>query len=149
MTNNLLNEEVAYSGDSDLTTHLVLTSYSANEIQEAKGNSIKDISQTLDSNRINWLQVYGMKDTEVIRDTCAHFEIDFLTLQDILNANHPTKVEEHDKYMFLIMKLFRFNEANKDDSLEQQQVAIILGVNYLITFMEWDSSIFNGIVNAL
>lgn len=149
MGNNLLNEDLLYTGDSTIATHLTLTSYNATEIQEASGTNIKDVSQTLDINRINWLQVYGMKDTETIRDICEHFEIDFLVLQDILNADHLTKVEEHDNYMFLIMKLFRFNDANKEDTLEQQQIAIIQGANFVITFTEWDSPIFNGIVNAL
>lgn len=149
MGNNLLNENLLYTGNSTEETRIVLTNYSATEIQEASGNSIGQISQMLDNSRINWLQVYGMKDTETIRDVCEHFEIDFLVLQDILNANHPTKVEEHDKYMFLVMKLFRFNDANNDDPLEQQQIAIVQGANFVITFTEWNSPIFGGIVNAL
>ncbi len=149
MTNNLLYEELVYTGNSTLATHLTLTSYNATEIQEASGTSIKDVSQTLDTNRINWLQVYGLKDTETIRDICEHFEIDYLVLQDILNAEHPTKIEEHEKYMFMIMKIFRFNEANNEDDLEKQHLAIVQGDNFVITFAEWDSPIFDGIEKAL
>ncbi|NDV58235.1 magnesium/cobalt transporter CorA [Bacteroides sp. 519] len=149
MMNNLLNEELLYTGDSQIATHLSLTSYNTTEIQEATGTTIKDISNTLNNNRINWLQVCGMHNTEAIRDICEHFEIDFLVLQDILNVDHPTKIEEHDNYMFVIMKLYRFNEANPDGELEQQQVAIVQGVNFVITFLEWESPIFDGIVKAL
>lgn len=149
MKNNLINEELQYTGDSEIPIRLNLISYNTTEIQEASGSAIKDVAGTIDSNRINWLQVRGLKNTEAIRDICEHFEIDFLVLQDILNSNHPTKIEEHNRYMFLIMKLFRFNEASADDALEQQQVAIVQGNNYIITFLEWDSPIFAGIGEAL
>ena len=106
MKNNLLSEKLIYTGDSLTPTHLHLCTYSTTEIQESSGNTFQSIKDTLDNTHINWLQVHGMKDTEYIREICSHFEIDFLVLQDILNANHPTKIEEHDKYIVLILKLF-------------------------------------------
>jgi len=145
MKNNLLSENLVYTGKSDVAPHLSLLSYNATEMQETQGGSIKEISKTLDTTRINWIQVYGMKDTEIIRDICEHFEIDFLVLQDILNSNHPTKIEEHEKYTFLVLKLFRFNEADRESELEQQQVCIIQGTDFVLTFLEYDSPIFNEI----
>lgn len=91
MKNNLLSEKLIYTGDSLTPTHLHLCTYSTTEIQESSGNTFQSIKDTLDNTHINWLQVHGMKDTETIREICSHFEIDFLVLQDILNANHPTK----------------------------------------------------------
>ena len=91
MKNNLLSEKLIYTGDSLAPTHLYLCTYSTTEIQESSGNTFQSIKDTLDNTHINWLQVHGMKDTETIREICSHFEIDFLVLQDILNANHPTK----------------------------------------------------------
>ncbi len=75
----------------------------------------KAIKGTLNNDQINWLQIHGMKNTETIREICSHFEIDFLVLQDILNADHPTKIEEHDKYIVLILKIFYPNEDIKKE----------------------------------
>lgn len=133
-------------GESQCETHVRLLGYSAGNLQEAEGKSIKDISHALNADRINWIHVHGMRDTEAIRDICEHFEIDFLVLQDILNNRHPAKVEEHDKYMFVILKLFWFNESKE---LEQQQVAIIQGSNFVLTFLEAESTIFNEIADAI
>ena len=149
LRNNLLNENPVYTGQSETSTHLILSSYSATDIQEIKGKNIKEISKTLDNSRINWLQVYGMKDTEAIRNICEHFEIDFLVLQDILFAGHPTKIEEHENYTVLIMKLFRFNEKDRNDELVQQQITIIQGANFVLTFMERDSPIFDDVNLAI
>ena len=92
MKNNLLSEKLIYTGDSLTPTHLHLCTYNETEIQETSGDSFQSIKNSLDNERTNWLQIHGMKDTETIREICSHFEIDFLILQDILNADHPTKI---------------------------------------------------------
>ena len=152
MKNNLLSEKLIYTGDSLTPTHLHLCTYNATEIQENSGVSFQSVKETLDNERINWLQVHGLKDTETIREICSHFEIDFLVLQDILNADHPTKIEEHDKYIVLILKIFHPNEHKEDDDLDgllQQQVCIILGNNYVLTFLEKETDFFDEINSAL
>lgn len=102
MKNNLLSEKLIYTGESLTPTHLHLCTYNATEMQESSSDTFQAIKGTLNNDQINWLQIHGMKNTETIREICSHFEIDFLVLQDILNANHPTKIEEHDKYIVLI-----------------------------------------------
>ena len=121
-------------------------------MQESSGTNFHEVSNSLNNERINWLQVHGLKDTETIREICEHFEIDFLVLQDILNADHPTKIEEHDKYIVLILKLFhpaKKENENDLDELEQQQVCIILGANYVLTFLERETNFFDDVSIAL
>lgn len=152
MKNNLLSEKLIYTGASITPTHLHLCTYNANEIQEISGDTFQAVAGTLNNERINWLQVHGMKDTETIHQICNHFEIDFLVLQDILNANHPTKIEEHDKHIVLILKLFYPNEHKEENDLDellQQQVCIILGNNYVLTFVENETVFFDDISTAL
>lgn len=151
MKNNLLSEKLVYTGDSQTPTHLHLCIYNAGEVQEVSATDFQKIIPALNNERINWLQVHGMQNTEAIRQICTHFEIDFLTLQDILNANHPTKIEEHDKYIVLIAKIFHANEEGGDelDELEQQQVCMILGANYVLTFLENETDFFDDITTAL
>lgn len=151
MKNNLLSEKLVYTGDSQTPTHLHLCTYNAGEVQEVSATDFQKIIPALNNERINWLQVHGMQNTEAIRQICTHFEIDFLTLQDILNANHPTKIEEHDKYIVLIAKIFHANEEGGDelDELEQQQVCMILGANYVLTFLENETDFFDDITTAL
>ena len=152
MKNNLLSEKLIYTGESQTPTHLHLCTYNANEMQEVSGADFHEISSSLNSERINWLQVHGMKNTETVREICEHFEINFLVLQDILNANHPTKIEEHDNYIVLLLKLFypapKKNEEDLDE-LEQQQVCIILGTNYVLTFLERETDFFDDVSTAL
>lgn len=154
MKNNLLSEKLIYNGESQTPTHLHLCVYNEAEIQEVTGNKFQPIAKALNNERVNWLQVHGLRNTELIREICTHFEIDFLVLQDILNANHPTKIEEHEKYTVLILKIFRFVPTPEDttdtlNELEQQQVCIIQGSNYVLTFVENETDFFDDITAAL
>ncbi len=147
MKNNLLSEKLVYTGTSQVPTRLHLCTYNATEIQDTTANRFSQIIPALKADRVNWLQVNGMKDTDTIHEVCQHFEIDFLTLQDVLNAKHPTKIEDHDKYIVLILKLFYLNK--KKQELHQQQVSIILGSNFVLTFLEYETPFFEDVHTAL
>lgn len=151
MRNNLLSEKLIYTGASQTPTHLHLCTYTTEEVEETTSADFSTIAQALKSDGINWLQVHGMRNTETIREVCIHFEIDFLILQDILNAKHPTKIEEHDNQIVLIAKVFQLKKEQEDElgELEQQQVCIILGDNFVLTFMEDETGFFDDVIVAL
>ena len=133
MKNNLLSEQLVYTGESSTPTHLHLLTYNSEKMQETYGDNFESIKDNITPDAINWLQIHGLKNTETIRDVCEYFKIDFLVLQDILNAEHPTKIEEHEQYTVLILKLFKYEGA---EELEQQQLCLIQGSNYVLAFIE-------------
>lgn len=102
--NNLLSEQLAYIGVSCTPTHLHLCSYNAESICMQDGKDIDSLIPYLNKNAINWIQIHGFQNTEVIQHVCQNFNVDFLTIQDILNSNHQTKIEQHDTYNVVILK---------------------------------------------
>ena len=143
--NNLLSEQLAYIGVSCTPTHLHLCSYNAESICMKDGKDIDSLIPYLNKNAINWIQIHGFQNTEVIQHVCQNFNVDFLTIQDILNSNHQTKIEQHDTYNVVILKLLFSN----DDGYVPQQIAIVQGGNYLLTFMEKETDFLNDINTAL
>ena len=63
-----------------------------------------------------------------------------------MNANHQTKIEEHEKYNVIILKLLSYDEKNE---LIPQQLSIIQGEKFLLTFTERESDFFNEIETAI
>ena len=57
------------------------------------GKDIDSLIPYLNKNAINWIQIHGFQNTEVIQHVCQNFNVDFLTIQDILNSDHQTKIE--------------------------------------------------------
>ena len=144
--NNLLSEKLNYIGESETPTHLHVSSYNAEQIQTFRGHDIKDIQPLIKENCINWIQVHGLQNTETIHEICNYFNIDFLTIQDILNSEHPTKIEEHDTYNLVILKQLSNTDCNE---FVPQQLCIVQGKNFVLTFTEKETDFFNEINTAL
>lgn len=149
MRNNLLTEKLFYTGSSKVNTSIKLCSYNATDVEETESEAFQPIAEKLSNNRINWVNVCGLRNVETIEDICEHFEIDFLVLQDLLNVSHPTKIEEHDNYIVLILKLFAFNKEDEQSELDQQQICLIQGANYVLCFTENRYFAFDEVAAAI
>lgn len=145
--NNQLSEELRYNGDSSTPTHLHLCSYDANGLQTQTFTSAESLKAHLHATAINWVQVHGLKDTQTVQQVCQLFGIDFLTTQDILNADHPTKVEIHETYNLFILKELVHPVGVRD--YEARQFAVVQGERFLLTFQEEETEFLNDILTAL
>ena len=144
--NNLLTEQLRYTGENKFPTKINLCSYKKESITYHKDIEFEHLRELMNEDEINWIQVTGMQDIEKVKNVCQMFEIDFLTTQDILNPNHLTKIEEHDDYNVLIIKLLTMS---KDKDYEPMQLCIIQGKSYVLTFAEKETDFFNDIISAL
>lgn len=147
MRNNLLNEEPVYTGKSKTPTHLHLHNYSESGRKTFKTRTFTELLPPLKKEGMHWLQVFGLNHTNTIREICEYYHFNFLILQDILNSGHPVKIEEHPTFYFLVLKLLHNDE--KENELVSQQVYIIQGKDFLITFQEQESDFFDPVVQAL
>ena len=144
--NNLLTEQLRYTGENICPTKINLCSYKKDSITYHKDIELEHLQELMNEDEINWIQITGMQDTDKIKNICQMFCIDFLTTQDILNPEHLTKVEEHDDYNVIIIKLLTMN---KDRDYESMQLCIIQGKSYVLTFVEKETDFFNEIISAL
>lgn len=106
---------------------------------------VQDITQTFpyrDSKTDTWINIDGIHNTEIIAQIGKHFGIHSLTLEDILNTNHRPTFEEHDNYLFFTLKMLAINTENQ---IENEQVSLILGNNWLISFQEQEGDMFDKI----
>lgn len=94
-------------------------------------------------NTIYWLNINGLHDSEVIKKVGEKFDINTLFLEDILNVNQRPKLEIANNYLFAVFKMIRYDK--NDDSLIIEQISVILGNNYLISFQETNGDVFDSI----
>lgn len=82
---------------------------------------------------VTWLNVDGIHDVTILERLGKHFRISPLVLEDILNIDHRPKKEEHSDYLFISIKMLSIGAAGE---MVREQVSMILGQNYVITFQE-------------
>ncbi|MCK0131329.1 magnesium/cobalt transporter CorA [Flavobacteriaceae bacterium F08102] len=94
------------------------------------------------TNAVNWLNVDGIHNQDLIYEFQHEFGLDHLLLEDVTNTNQRPKVEEYEDYLFLSLKMIFLNE---DNSIENEQVSLVLGMNYVISFQEKTGDVFHQI----
>ena len=95
----------------------------------------------------SWIQIKGIHDAKMVETIGKHFGLHPLMLEDIVNSGQRPKLENYKDDLFIVLKLLRYNsEKNK---IEEEQISLILGKNYLLSFTESTSSIFKPIEEHL
>ncbi|MDD4921376.1 MAG: magnesium/cobalt transporter CorA [Bacteroidales bacterium] len=145
-SNNLLYDNLVYNGASDVQTNITLTSYDKLSVKTSSFDHAKDLIQSIDMNKVNWIHISGLKNVEVIGDLCGHFGLQVPAIQDILNVSHISKIEETNNILLVILDAYGYNEAM---SLEHEHLSVILGSHFVISFEETGRNRFELVNKAL
>lgn len=146
MQNNLLSEQLIYTGENAESTHLHICRFNKCEVNMNSGTSWNDIKGYFSEDSINLIQIHGLKNIKTVEEVCDHFGISVLIQQDILNINHPPKIEQYDNYNFIVSKIC-MEDAEGEPVLIH--TCIIQGANYIITFAESDTDLFENVMKAI
>lgn len=120
--------------------------YSAKNISENNDIPIDDLK--IQDNDLNtWINITGLANIDVITTIGKQYDINHLVLEDILNTQHRPKIEEFEDYTFFTFKMLRFGKARRE--ITSEQVSIILGKNYVLTFQEVEGDTFDSVRNRL
>jgi magnesium transporter len=107
--------------------------YDVNAVEEKKLDSVVDALKYKESNRITWINIDGLRKNDV-ETICGHFGIHPLLVEDILSINQRPKMDEVDGVMFCLLNMLYFNQENR--TVETEQISLVLGENFVITFQE-------------
>jgi magnesium transporter len=69
-----------------------------------------------------------------VEAVCNHFGIHPLLMEDILSINQRPKVDEVDNILFCLLNMLYYNNVNQ--TVEQEQVSIALGKDFVVSFQE-------------
>ena len=107
--------------------------YDSTDIEVKELNDVPSCFQYVTSPKVTWINVDGLrkKDVEII---CNHYGIHNLIVEDILSIGQRPKMDEINGIVFCLLNMLFFNE--KDSAVETEQISIILGKNFIVSFQE-------------
>jgi magnesium transporter len=121
--------------------------YDSSGIEEKKLPSIEACFPYKVSNRISWINIDGLRKADV-EAVCEHYAIHPLIVEDILSINQRPKMDEVEGILFCLLNMLYYN--NEKETVEQEQISIVLGKDYVVSFQE-DASrdVFNPLRERL
>lgn len=122
--------------------HIDIIDFSETELTEARVTEVEDCFAYRDSRNITWINVVGLHNAQVVERLGEHFGIHALVLEDIVNTGHRPKMEEGDGYIFVVLKMLYHLD---DNVLKSEQISVLFGENWVITFQEASEDVFNPV----
>jgi magnesium transporter len=129
-----------------LTEKIKITVFDYDEahLQEKEIKTVGECRQFKDSPTVAWIQIEGIHDTQILEELGAVFGLHPLTLEDILNTDQRPKMEDFCEYIYIVLKTF-YNHADENNETTSEQISIILGSTFVISFQEKETDIFKPI----
>jgi len=122
---------------------LRLINYNAACFEEKESEEIEEIINSAGKQGITWINIDGLHDVSIIEKIGGYFDIHPLILEDILHTGQHPKMEVFEHYMYIVFKMLCYDE--KSDEIQEEQISIILGSNFVISFQERVGDVFNPI----
>lgn len=120
---------------------ITMMSYDPARQEEKELKYIEDSFVYKDTPPVSWINIDGLHEVELIEKIGTHFGIHPLTQEDIVNTGQRPKVEDFEDYIYLVFKMLKFDETS--GHIVSEQVSLVLGPHYLISFQETQGDVFN------
>jgi magnesium transporter len=135
---------MVYTGSyADKPVTLTLIDYDEKNFTERQLGSVEESFVFKDSKTVSWINVDGVHDIGVIEQIGKHFGLHLLILEDIVHVGQRPKMEEHDAHLYIVLKMLSYDPQIR--AVESEQVSMVLGPNYLLTFQEHPGDVFEQI----
>ena len=142
-----VNPTVTAPSSPETPVSITLFEYDKSSFHSAELPSVEACFPHLDSPSISWINIDGLRKAE-IENLCDHFGIHPLITEDILSTNQRPKMDEINGLVFCLLSMLYFNPKN--NTVETEQISIVLGKNFVISFQEIaDKDVFSSLRGKL
>ena len=120
---------------------ITLIDYDEDHLEEREVARVEEVFPFKDRPTVTWINIDGIHDVELMEKLGQHFGFHPLLLEDILNTEHRPKMDDYESYLFIVLKMLYYNDNERE--IEAEQVSLILGPTFVISFQEREGDVFN------
>lgn len=107
--------------------------YDPDSVHEAKLSGFDELLATFDPDKVNWVNIDGLGDPDLLARIGKHFGLHHLALEDVLNTTQRPKVEHYATHYFVVSEMIYFED---DEKLTIEQVSMFFAKNLVLTIQE-------------
>ncbi|MCB9799614.1 MAG: magnesium/cobalt transporter CorA [Candidatus Omnitrophica bacterium] len=133
---------LVYVGQERQTpVRLSVVDYTEQEVEERKIEKIEDAFSYKDRKSVSWINVDGVHNVDWVERLGAQYDIHPLVMEDIVQTNQRPKFEDHETYLYCILKMLTFDDQQHE--VREEQVSLIMGENFVLSFQEKEGDVFD------
>ena len=122
---------------------VTIIDYDEDQFQEKEAKAVEECFPFRDKPTVTWINIDGIHQVEVMEKIGTHFGIHPLILEDIMNTGQRPKMEDFEDYIFVVVKMIYYDD--KDNEIRTEQLSVILGSNFVISFQEKEGDVFDPV----
>lgn len=107
--------------------------FNADRLEQHEFQSITDCYKFKNSENITWINIDGLRKSDV-EAIAIKYDIHPLIVEDILSINQRPKMDDINGIIYCLLNMLYYNDNTT--TVEQEQISIVLGTNFVITFQE-------------
>ena len=121
-------------------------SYDDNTLEEYESISVEEIEELRTGGRKLWVDVQGLGDERLMRQLAESFSIHPLALEDVVHVRVRPKAERYEQNLLVVTRMLRQGDG---DPLDVEQVSLLIGTDYVLTFQETYGDVLDPVRHRL
>jgi len=126
---------------------VTIIDYNEADFQEKQVSGVDECFELRDKPTVTWINVDGLNSIDIVEKLGKCYQLHPLVLEDILSIDQRPKIEIFESYVYVVLKMLSYSEKN--NGLESEQISLIFGKNFLISFQEKEGDVFDLIRDRL
>ena len=133
---------------TSIPTEITLVNYDAEKIITLEHVTVATCVEYVEKPSTTWIHIQGIQDATLIEELGKGLELHPLMLEDIMNTDQRSKFDDYKETLFIVLRMLEYMPDQKH-KIEDEQISIVLGANFVISFTESKNDLFAPVVKRL
>ena len=134
---------IIHIGEINNVSKIQVINFDKEDLYENEIKKVEECFPFFEKSNVSWIDIVGLHQIDVIEKIGKQLKIHPLVLEDIANTYQHPKVEDYENYFFIVMKMFRFDQIERE--LKIEHISVLCGSNFVISFFDKESDVFEPI----
>jgi magnesium transporter len=126
---------------------ITIIDYNRDNYQERVVENVEECFPFKEYPTVTWINIDGIHQVDIIEKLGTHFGLHPLVMEDIVHTSQRPKMEDYDSYIYVVLKMLWL--GNEDAGVQAEQISIILGKNFVLSFQELEGDTFDFVRERL
>lgn len=125
---------------------LTILAYGPEGLEETDGAGVPGLEDLRRRHPVVWVDLDGLHDVDLVAGLGRVFGVHPLVLEDVVQTGQRLKVEEYGDYVYVVVRMSR---AKPDPEGQTEQLSLVLGQGWLLTFQEREGDVLDPVRQRL